>query len=231
MSVIKDLTGKRFGRLTVSHRDAARLSNNRTWWICKCDCGKKISVRRDSLISGATKSCGCLNLELTKERCKQHLRGAADISNQKFNMLTAVEPIGKKRCDILWRCICDCGRETTATVADLRSNQKMSCGCLQAVAQAENTKRGDDLKVFGTNIGLITKTEPNKNNKLGIRGVYWHAQKMKYVAYIHFKRKTYRLGYFEDLDNAIEARKAAEQKIFGNFLEWYENQKINRAGR
>lgn len=53
-----DLTGKRFGKLTVlglDHVDRKRGS----FWLCQCDCGNEIVMRRDSLTTGNTKSCGC----------------------------------------------------------------------------------------------------------------------------------------------------------------------------
>ena len=54
-----DLTGQRFGRLTVQ----ARLRNNRhsqVRWECLCDCGNVAQVGSNSLRKGSTRSCGCL---------------------------------------------------------------------------------------------------------------------------------------------------------------------------
>ena len=56
-----DLTGKKFGKLTVINRDFERTdASKQAFWWCVCDCGEKISVGRGSLKSGATRSCGCL---------------------------------------------------------------------------------------------------------------------------------------------------------------------------
>lgn len=57
-----DLTGQHFGQLTVLKRDyeTEKTKSGNTYWLCKCDCGNEISVVRNSLISGKTKSCGCL---------------------------------------------------------------------------------------------------------------------------------------------------------------------------
>lgn len=54
-----DLTGQRFGRLTVLGR-VWRLNTTKAHWLCQCDCGKLHVVRGSSLIKGDTKSCGCL---------------------------------------------------------------------------------------------------------------------------------------------------------------------------
>lgn len=55
----KDLTGKRFGRLTVLKR--VGTINRRAIWQCRCDCGKKTDVRSIDLLNGNTKSCGCMH--------------------------------------------------------------------------------------------------------------------------------------------------------------------------
>lgn len=60
MSKMKDLTGRRFNRLTVIKRDLnPQQGRVRTKWICKCDCGKIISVVSTDLLRGHTQSCGC----------------------------------------------------------------------------------------------------------------------------------------------------------------------------
>lgn len=57
MSKLIDLTGQKFGRLTVIER--AENSQKHTAWLCECDCGQKRVVQSDHLKSGHTKSCGC----------------------------------------------------------------------------------------------------------------------------------------------------------------------------
>lgn len=67
MPPLKDLTGKRFGRLTVLERHGSDVHGAPTW-KCKCDCGNISIVGRCGLISGGTKSCGCLAKELSSAR-------------------------------------------------------------------------------------------------------------------------------------------------------------------
>lgn len=57
-----DLTGKRFGRLTVIRMLDGR-KNNHIVWECKCDCGTICNIRGYSMRYGKTKSCGCLEKE------------------------------------------------------------------------------------------------------------------------------------------------------------------------
>lgn len=54
----KDLTGKRFGKLIALN--VSKTENGKTYWKCKCDCGNYSEVLTNRLISGHTKSCGCL---------------------------------------------------------------------------------------------------------------------------------------------------------------------------
>jgi hypothetical protein len=63
-----DLTGQKFGRLTVLY-DAARALNKARMimWRCLCDCGVETLVTTGELRSGGTKSCGCLRIEKARE--------------------------------------------------------------------------------------------------------------------------------------------------------------------
>ena len=62
MGSFEDLTGKRFGRLVVIDR-AENLKPGVTRWNCVCDCGNKVTTNRTALVSGRSKSCGCLHKE------------------------------------------------------------------------------------------------------------------------------------------------------------------------
>ncbi len=66
-----DLTGQRFRRLVVVHREG----HNR-WgsikWLCQCDCGNTSVVRADSLKTGNTSSCGCNRKGVTVKRSTTH---------------------------------------------------------------------------------------------------------------------------------------------------------------
>lgn len=57
-SKVHNLTGQKFGLLTVI--GLAETETRKTYWVCKCDCGNMKTVRSDSLLCGAIKSCGCI---------------------------------------------------------------------------------------------------------------------------------------------------------------------------
>ena len=66
-----DLTGQKFGRLTVI-KNAGRDKYRQAVWLCECDCGNTSVVNGGDLRSGNTKSCGCLNREKVSSRRKTH---------------------------------------------------------------------------------------------------------------------------------------------------------------
>lgn len=66
-----DLTGQRFGRLTVIKR--ADSINKRTYWLCRCDCGKEKVIGMVQLMYGGVVSCGCYQREIsTKHNLCRH---------------------------------------------------------------------------------------------------------------------------------------------------------------
>ena len=56
----KNLVGRRFGRLLVDHLDPRQKIGRMQRWVCLCDCGRTTSVIQCHLVTGRTKSCGCL---------------------------------------------------------------------------------------------------------------------------------------------------------------------------
>lgn len=68
---LKNLVGKRFGRLTVVELVGQR-EDNRALWRCSCECGGECIVSSNCLQSGQTKSCGCLLREVTIARSTIH---------------------------------------------------------------------------------------------------------------------------------------------------------------
>ena len=66
-----DLTGQRFGRLTVTRYDHSE--HDGAHWLCKCDCGTEKVIMQNNFIYGQTRSCGCLANEMRAARA-EHMR-------------------------------------------------------------------------------------------------------------------------------------------------------------
>jgi len=65
----RDLTGETFGRLTVLRqytRIAVDEKRTESIWLCQCECGAEHIVRMKNLVSGGTRSCGCLAAEVKR---------------------------------------------------------------------------------------------------------------------------------------------------------------------
>lgn len=65
-----DITGQKFGRLTVV-RKSGRSKSGHVMWECCCDCGAKRYVPGAYLRNGHTKSCGCYQADIVRESAKK----------------------------------------------------------------------------------------------------------------------------------------------------------------
>ncbi len=86
------LTNKRFGRLVAK---SYLQKNNRIYWNCVCDCGEKKVVAATALVSGYTKSCGCLRKEVLADIKKgiknNNWKGGVSTENEKARQSYAYE--------------------------------------------------------------------------------------------------------------------------------------------
>lgn len=116
-----DLTGRRYGMLTVSGPTGQR-KNGYIVWLCQCDCGGSILLDTRCLQRGTVTDCGCVSKVKPGQR---------DVSGRRFGRLTALEPTGETvRGSAVWRCRCDCGGEVRAPLHQLTAGYRKSCGCL-----------------------------------------------------------------------------------------------------
>lgn len=163
VQVKKDLTGMKFGRLTVLGRADDRQDRDGRWkayWECLCECGRTKIARGDSLKDGNVRSCGCLAEEQTKrlvEATKKNpparkevgepVHVKHDLLGQRFGRWVVIgrghdrqEPNGKWK--PYWVCKCDCGNVREVDQHTLRRGGSSSCGCLQKEISSKNLKAG-----------------------------------------------------------------------------------------
>lgn len=219
MDKSKDLIGEVFGKLTVVEASEKRSSNGSILYRCSCECGGETYTTARYLKSGHTKSCGCTR----KEKFAKHAESLKhDLKNKKIGRLTVIKEVGKdKHRNIIWECKCNCGNVIPVLAQSLVSGNTTSCGCITKEKIEEESKKNS---VDGTNVAIIKNILKNDRSNITLsrtKGIGWDNKRSKWRAYIMFKRKSYHLGYFVDLSDAIEVRKEAEQRLFGEFLEWY----------
>lgn len=133
----KDLTNQKFNRLTPIQKTDKRTKDRNIIWKCKCDCGNICYVASSSLISGDTKSCGCLNDEQRRITGKNNKK---DLVGQTFGRLKVIKDSGKRYdSNILWECQCECGNITLIKGTSLLHGVK-SCGCLKSKGEYKIAK-------------------------------------------------------------------------------------------
>jgi hypothetical protein len=117
LNKIKDLTGKKFGHITVVKME--QIESGKMRWLCRCDCGNILhKVNGSELSRGRPKSCGCA-------------RGI-DLTGEKFGRLTVLKKDGHIKKCIAWLCRCECGNIHRVTGNCLKSGGTKSCGCIRS---------------------------------------------------------------------------------------------------
>lgn len=115
------ILGKKFGRLTV----IGTFCSEKGYRMCRChcDCGRDTTVYYNNLISGRTKSCGCL--------MKQNRMKHKDLTGRQFGQILALRPTEKRSKDgsIIWMCQCGCGRKFEINGRYLIRGYRRDCGC------------------------------------------------------------------------------------------------------
>lgn len=124
MSKRKDLSGERFGNLTVLEK-AEGLRDGYYTWRCRCDCGNEIIVSTKNLTACRTTHCGCKASILRNTHQKPK-----DRTGKKYGALTALKMVGKSDMGaFLWECECECGKRITVPAKLLERGAVKDCGC------------------------------------------------------------------------------------------------------
>ena len=163
MNKVMDLTGMKFGKLTVVERDYETTDkNNCIFWKCRCDCGNIKSIRAGGLRSGNTTSCGCTRRN--------------DLTGKRFGRWTVIKKSRKDGHIQMYLCKCDCGNIAEVAQSNLTRGKSKSCGCLQKEQARDrfttHGKRRTRLYTIYANMKLRCYNKKNKSYKLyGERGI------------------------------------------------------------
>lgn len=214
MSHLIDLTGNVYGRLTVIEKGPSS-DGKMTRWVCRCECGNERLVIGSNLKTGRQVSCGCLDLE----RKTKHGANTRGFTKPEWRAWQNI----KKRCyydkDVQYegygmRGITVCDRWLNSFenfYADMgdRPSPKHSIDRIDTSGNYEP----DNCK-WSTASEQIINQRMRKDNSSGCKGVSKDKKSGKWYAYISpgENEKRIGLGYFTELEDAIEARKQAETK-------------------
>ena len=230
-----DMTGKKIGRLTVIRRaeDAIRPSGYReVQWYCRCDCGNFVIVTGKRLRSGNTKSCGCLFKEIAsswlKKKNKYDLEskeyGIGYTSNTNEPFYFDLEDYDK----IKNYCWFKSNKGYVVTSVYMGNNKNKTLGLHSLVMDASDDiyvdhirhnkldNRKSELR-FINSVNNERNSKLSKNNTSGVTGVTWHSRDNVWQARIKVNYKYIHLGYFDKFEDAVAARKQAEEKYFGEY--------------
>ena len=248
--VIDDLTNRTFGRLTVlcqAEEDYVdRKGNHYAQWHCVCSCSKRIIVRGQSLKSGNTKSCGCLNREIVAKQNKERLskKNIFDLSNdygicyspnkdwfcyfdkEDYELIKPYYWIMQEGY-IITHFMDKKIRYTIQMHRLILGLKKYENGGI--VVDHKNGITYDNRK---NNLRKCTISQnqfnviKRKDNTSGVKGVSYYKTRNTWRARITVNGKIICLGYFENFEDAVKARKEAEEKYFGEFS--YDNSRGNK---
>lgn len=228
VEVREDLSGKTFGRLKVICQaediiggDGCKIAA----WKCECSCGNIVIVRGICLKRGTTRSCGCYKIDQTKIKNRRYNKyefhnDTVDVyisddvfftvSLSDFDIVKNYKWYAKDRGYIetkinrknvyLHRLITKCPADM---VIDHIDGNPMN-----------NTR--SNLRICSGEQNSLNK-KVQKNNTSGIPGVSYSKSNNKWVSYIQMNNKRIHLGDYSDINDAIEARKKAEAKYYGEF--------------
>lgn len=157
----RDIVNKKFTRLTVLRVDK-KDKNGHYEYFCICDCGKKIIVLRNELLTNKKKSCGCLSDILKEERKLAKMQETdKKYIGKTYGRLTILsrhmEYILDNRYPYL--CQCSCGEKVIVPHKNMVTGNTLSCGCLKSDVAGTNTKNKrieDDKKIIGIKINHLT---------------------------------------------------------------------------
>lgn len=121
-----------------------------------------------------------------------------DLTGQRFGRLVVVRENGKMYGRPAWLCRCDCGNKVAVGGSNLRKKRTTSCGCLY-----------DELDRSLLN---ILRESKNKNNTSGVTGVSFHNSSNTWRAALRLNGELILDKYFENKQDAIDARKEAVEK-------------------
>lgn len=161
------------------------------------------------------------------------MRKRLDLSGQRYGKLTVLHPAENIGACTAWLCRCDCGQETVVRTDNLRNGRTKSCGC----------QRGANPLSLGTALADGSRVEKvktecvKKNNTSGVSGVEWLPLKKRWKSTICYKGRRYYLGTYRIFEDAVKARKraenarkCAEENACDRFLREYVNAQLPIAG-
>jgi hypothetical protein len=235
VKVKQSLVGQVFGRLTVVEQAEDYIYVDKTGkeyhyprWNCTCECGNFKTINGQELKNGDTNSCGCLQKELLKEKIAMMLpKNTYDLSGNYGSGKTIykeeywfdIEDYERIK-DHYWQKN-DNGYFYANIDGHVVFMRRLIMDCDDnMIVDHKAHKTFDNRK---SQLRICNKAQNGQNRKLssnntsGCSGVFFSKQHSKWRAQIRYNNKRIELGLYVNFNDAVKARKDAEEKYFGSF--------------
>lgn len=181
MTQVIDLTGKRFGKLTVLEHCGS------IFWKCKCDCGNIKIIRGQSLREGKTISCGC------KKR--------KDLVGKRFGRLVVIKRLGFINRQTYYECKCDCGNIVKVTSSNLTKGNSTSCGCYakELASQRQSIHKMSNTRLYKIWEGIKQRCYNSHTKQFKYYGAKGISLCDEWFSFENFKNWSLRNGYQDNL--------------------------------
>lgn len=226
--------GDKYNKLTVVERVNDYISphgRHERQWLCKCECGGTRIATTSHLRTGLTQSCGCLQKQRAMENGKAGKKyNEYDLSGEYGVGYTLKgQPFYFDLADYeKIKNICWSFNGANYLTGNLGSNNIvfmhryiMDCPDDMVVDHIHGEDSKNDNR--RSNLRICTRYQNNMNHKIskmntsGCVGVTYSNKDKRWCATIKENGNYHYLGYFENFDDAVKARKEAEEKYFGEF--------------
>lgn len=163
---VKDITGEKFGKLTVLKRDGYTNGKRKSiLWLCKCDCGNEVLRTSAHLKQNYNSTCG-----------KCNLINDLEYIGKKFGYWTIIEPAKGKDRKKSYLCECKCGTRKVVHLDTMKLGKSKSCGCFhkEKLIEDKTTHGKTGQRIARIYYNMMSRCYDEKNKRFsdyGGRGV------------------------------------------------------------
>ena len=154
MPKIIDLTGQKYGLLTVLNK-SSQYSGNKILWKCQCECGQICFKTKESLERPSKKPKAC------SPQCQNQIK-----IGDKFNRLTVIEIIPQIKKATKYKCECECGNVIIVEGYKLKTEKIKSCGCYRQDRMSEiGLQNSQILNLTNQRFGKLIALAPTEQRQ------------------------------------------------------------------
>ncbi len=222
----KDLTGKKFGRLTAL-KDVGKSKSGDILWECECSCAEHnhIVTTSSNLQRLHTQSCGCYQKDQNSKAHKKETRFdivndiAVGYTSKNEQFFIDSDNVDKLKNNSWWYTAR--GYLAGNINGEITLMHRFLTNCdKDHVVDHKNHITGDN-RMQNLRVCTVSENQYNRsmqnNNKSGSIGVCWDKKYQKWRAYISTNKERIELGHFVNFDDAVKARRDAEDKYHQEF--------------